>query len=56
MNDQRKAAAKQQAFEGMVTVPAYPAAILDGVHRKARIEQEEGGGCVLAVSRSNELF
>lgn len=46
MNGQKKGAAKQQAFGGMVTVPAYPEATLDEGHRKALIEQEEGGGCV----------
>lgn len=55
MNGRKKAVAKQQVFAGMVIVPAYPEAILDVVRRKALIEQEEGGGCVSAVSRSNGL-
>lgn len=55
MNGQRKVVATPKAFGGMVTVPVHPEATLDEVHRKALIEQEEGGGCVLAVSRPNGL-
>lgn len=55
MSGQKKAVAKPQAFGDMVTALVYPEAILDGAHRKALIEQEEGEGCGSAVSQSNGL-